>query len=371
MRSLVLHILFFRKRTAPVLLLALLVTIAGCNLNQGTGEQMVNLDKVTDDPNQHLANLNKAISRNKQDASLYKRRAKIYLKKGELDKALTDLDEAIRLNKSDMANLFLKAQVLRAKGETAQALPLALKAERNSFQNLSLYVLLSDLYLQLHQPENAAIYSKKALKLAPNNEFALYYQGRVAEATGDTVKAAANYKLAIKEAPDFAEARRELTGTLLAQKQYDEASLQLQEALKLVPKDGLLWFYKGELYQGTQKPDSALWSYGKALNLADTLHQAHYQAGQLLFAKRDYAGAISHLEKAKKQYGNTIKYVATLASAYERTGEKIKALEQYQRLVELQPGYTGANYSIARLKAELTRPVPAYVAEPVSADTIE
>jgi tetratricopeptide (TPR) repeat protein len=371
MRGLVTHILHLRKKTIPVLLVSILATIAGCNLNQGKGEQMVNLEKVTDDPEEHLANLNKAISRNKQDASLYKRRAKIFLKKGELDKALADIDEAIKLNKADMANLFLKAQVLRAKGNITQALPLALKAERNSFQSVALYVLLSDLYLQLKQPGNAAIYTKKALALAPKNEFALYYNGRVAEVTGDTAKAATNYKLAIKEAPEFAEARRELTGTLISQRKYEEARQQLDKALKLVPKDGLLWHYRGELYESVQKADSAIWSYNKAITFADSLQQTHYQVGQLLFARNDYAGAISHLEKAGKQYSNNIKYIATLASAYERTGENIKALEQYQRLLEVQPGYTAANYSIARLKAKLMRPVSTYVAEPVSADTLE
>jgi tetratricopeptide (TPR) repeat protein len=273
------------------------------------------------------------------------------------------VNKALELNKSDMGNLFLKAQVLRAMGNVTEALPLALKAERNSFQSVALYVLLSDLYLQLKQPQKAAIYSVKALKLVPRNEFALYYNGRVSEATGDTARATNSFRLALKEAPDFAEARRELAGALINQKKYDEAVLHLDKAMKQVPKDAMLWFYRGQLYQETQKTDSALWSYNQALSLNDSLQLVQLRAGELLYLRGDNAGAIAHLEKAAREYGHSVKYITMLASAYERTGQNIKALEQYQRLDALQPGYTFADQSIARLKAKLTRPIPAVIAE--------
>ncbi|NDK54309.1 tetratricopeptide repeat protein [Pontibacter fetidus] len=367
MHRLYLHTSYLKKKIVPALLVIILATFAGCNLNQGTGEQMVNLAKVTDDPEAQLANLNTAISRNRQDASLYVRRAKILLGKGELPMALDDVNKAVELNKNDMGNLFLKAQVLRAIGKVKEALPLALRAERNSFQHVGVYVLLSDLYLQLKQPQKASVYAAKALKLAPRNEFALYYNGRVAEAIGDTARATRNFRLALQEAPDFAEARRELAGALINQKNYDEAAMHLDKAMTLVPKDAMLWFYRGQLYQQTQKGDSALWSYNRALGFNDSLQLVHYRAGELLYARGDNAGAIAHLEKAAREYGHTVKYITMLASAYERTGHNIKALEQYQRLDALQPGYTFADQSIARLKAKLTRPMPAASAEPDTA----
>ncbi|MBC5773291.1 tetratricopeptide repeat protein [Pontibacter sp. KCTC 32443] len=358
MYRLKLYMQYLKKKAITALLAIILATIAGCNLNQGAGEQMVNLEKVSDDGETQLANLTTAIARNRQDASLYSRRAKIYLKKDDLEKALADVNKAIELNKNEMGYLFLKAQVLRAMGNVKESLPLALKAERNSYQSVSLYVLLSDLYLQHKEPQQAAIYASKALALAPRNEYALYYNGRVAEVTGDTARASNNYRLALREAPDFAEARRELAGALINLKLYSEAAVHITKAMKQVPKDAQLWFYRGQYYEAIQKSDSALWSYTKAISLADTLQNAQYQAGQLLYMRGDNAGAISHLEKAAKEFGHHIKYITILASAYERTGQNIKALEQYQRLDALQPGYTFADQSIARLKAKLTRPAP-------------
>ncbi|MEJ8755402.1 tetratricopeptide repeat protein [Pontibacter sp. H259] len=331
-----------------------------CNLNQDASERMVNLQKVSDDPEAQLKYLDAAIARNKQEASLYTRRAKLLLQKGELDKALSDVNEAIEQDDKDMTNLFLKAQVLRAMGKYKAALPFALQAERNSYQSAALYILLSDLYLHLQQPQKASAAVKKAMELAPENAHALYFKGRVAAATSDTAGAVINYKLAIRQQPAFAEARRDLVSALVNQKVYDEARLQLEKVIKQLPKDAITWFYKGQFYQAIQKPDSALWSYRTALELADTLQNAHYNAGVILYSQGDNAGAISHFEKANEAYKNNIKYITLLAGAYERTGQNINALEQYQRLLASQPGngYTFADQRIARLKAKLSRPAP-------------
>ena len=358
-------------KAVTFLLVSLLATVTGCNLNQGAGEQMVNLEKVTDDPEAKLANLTAAIKRNKQDGSLYTRRAIVLLQEQEYEKALIDIDEAIKLNRNDLTNLFVKAQVLRGMKKPKEALDQALLAERNSMVSASLYILISDLYLQLQQPQKAAEYVSKAQELAPGNQFTLYYRGRVAAATGDTARAARSYSIAVQKSPAFAEARRELAGTLVNLKQYAEAGEQVKIVLKQMPSDGMVWYYKGELYLADQKPDSALWSFRKALTFADSLQNAQYRAGMLLYAQGDNAGAIAHLEKAAKNYNKQLKYITTLANAYERTGQNIKALEQYQRLVALEPGYSFAHQSIARLKAKLTRPMPVVTTDTTSINEID
>ncbi|NEM97913.1 tetratricopeptide repeat protein [Pontibacter burrus] len=345
---------------------ALLVYATGCNMERGTGERMVDLQHVTDDEDAQLSNLDAAISRNKQDASLYARRAKVLIRRQEYEKALSDANSAIGLNESNMGYLFLKAQVLRSLGKPNEALKLALQAERNSYQNASLYTLLSDLYLQLKQPNEAGKAARKALEFDPNNGYALYFKGKASAAIGDTTRALANYRLAVAEEPDLLEAQRELAGALVFKHQFEDAKPQLRKVKALLPKDGLVWFYQGVYYQLQQKPDSALWSYSQALKLADTLQVAHARTGILLYSRYDYAGAISHLEKAIEGNQKNIKYISALANAYERTGQNLNALEQYQRVIALQPDHALANQSINRLKAKLTRPVPF-----VRRDTIE
>lgn len=175
----------------------------GCTGKESRNEQMVDLNKVNNDPETDLANLDEAINGSKRNANLYARRATLYLKLDNYDKALADADEALKLSKNNPEYLFLKAQALRSLKREGEALQAALHAERNGYQNATLYVLLSDLYVQLKQFEKARQYNNLAYKLAPNDEFVLYYRGRIATAAGDTAAAISNYKKAITQAIYF------------------------------------------------------------------------------------------------------------------------------------------------------------------------
>lgn len=314
---------------------------------------MVNLEKVSDDPKAQLAGLNAAIHKSKQNANLYYRRAVLYLKQQELEKALADADRAVKLSKSEPVYLFVKAQVLRAMKREGEALSLALQAERNGYQNAVLYVLLSDLYLRQQHYDKARHYNSLAFKLSPSDEFVLYYRGRLAAAAGDTATAVHNLRLAADQATLFFEPRRDLIGLYVSRKDFVTAQSLLKEAQKLNKEDGLLYYYQGKLYQAAEKTDSALMSYNKSVQAADTLVAAHNQLGYIHYVRGNYELAITHLEKAADAYGKTVKHLTTLASSYERTGQVDKAMATYSTLVKLEPAYTFARLRLARLRERL------------------
>ena len=349
--------------------MAVLLLSGACSGEEASRERMVNLAEVKDDEDAQLKHLNAAIEQAKRDGSLYARRAVVLLRKGQAEKALSDANEAVRLTKNEPSTLFVKAQVLRALGRRDEALPLALQAERNSYQSSSLYVLLGELYLQRKDYKQARVYLEKAQELSPKDGYAYYYKGRVLEATGDTARALRNYRLALEQLPDLMHAQRELAGVLVSQGKYEAAKPYLLAAQKLEPKDGQLWYYKGLMYQAAQKQDSAQMSFNRAVALSDTLYGAHYRLGMTTYAQGNTADALTHLEKAYTKYKNDPKYLSTLAGSYERTGQNIKALQTYQRLVEVEPRYTYAYQAISRLKYKLTRPLPDSAAVP--RETIE
>ncbi|GAB3196458.1 tetratricopeptide (TPR) repeat protein [Pontibacter aydingkolensis] len=347
------------KRLSLLWGLVLLTSVSACDGEEANREErMVNLSEVKDDEDAQLKNLNAAIEQSRRDGSLYARRAVVLLRKGELEKALSDANEAVNLTKNEPSTLFVKAQVLRALNRQEEALPLALQAERNSYQSSSLYVLLGELYLQRKEYKQAKVYLDKAQKLSPTDAYAFYYKGRVQEATGDTARAVRNYKLALEQLPDFMQPQRELAGILVNRGDYDAARPYLNAAQKLDAKDARLWYYKGLLYQATQKQDSAMLSFNRAVALNDTLYGAHYRLGMAAYLQGRTDTALVHLEKVYPKYEQEVKYLSTLAGAYERTGRNIKALQTYQQLVEVEPRYTYGYQAISRLKYKLTRPMP-------------
>jgi tetratricopeptide (TPR) repeat protein len=342
-----------------IVCLLVLVTFysSGCSGSESKNEQMVNLNATLDNPESQLASLNVAIQNSDQQADLYARRAVILLRQQKLEKALADASEAVLLSKNAPYNLFVKAQVLRAMNKEDEALQLALRAERNGFENVLLYVLLSDLYYKLGQYSNARQYNNLAFKLSPSDRYVLYYKGKLAAVKGDTTTALKSYIKALEQEPVFFELMRELAGIYVARKELETARPYLANAIKLNKTDGLNWFYQGKFYQISEKTDSAIWSYNKAIRLADTLMAAHKQVGYLHFARGNYERAIVHLEKASQMYGNSARLLTVLASSYERTTQDQLAIENYEKLIKLDPGNTYGYQRIARLKGKLLKPV--------------
>jgi tetratricopeptide (TPR) repeat protein len=120
----------------------------------------------------------------------------------------------------------------------------------------------------------------------------------------------------------------------------------------------LIWYYKGLIYQSEQKQDSALLSFNKAVVLNDTLYGAHYRVGASAYTQGNNEVALEHFEKVYPRYKNVPKYLSMLGASYERAGQNIKALQIYQRLVEVEPRYTYGYQAISRLKYKITKPVP-------------
>ncbi len=345
-----------RRRFRYIAAVVVALTAAGCRLDEGKRERMVNLQQVKDDPETQLVNLDDAIARSSRDGSLYIRRALLFLKKGDLNKALVDVEEGLRLSRNDPAAFFVKAQVLRGMGQREGALKLALQAERNSYQSPSLFVLLGDLYLQRGELGKASEYIDRALEQAPHDEYSLYYKGRVTVAKGDTARAVNFYNAALEQAAAFLEPQRELATILTAQGKFEAAKPYLINVQQQLPQDGQLWYLRGKIFEAEQKQDSAFWSYSTAIELADSLPGPHYRIGLQLYGRGDNEAAIEHLEKAASFYGRQPKFMSTLASSYERTGQFQKALQLYRQLVAAEPTHTYVYQSIERLKFKTERP---------------
>ncbi len=345
-------------RMALGLFVVLLLGMSACGQEEYTRERMVDLEGVAvEDPEKQLAGLDEAIGRSKRDGSLYARRAMVLLRKGELEQALTDANEAIRLTRNDPAHYFVKAQVLYLMGRKEEALPLALRAERNSYESASLYLLLTELYLDQRDYATAGSFARQALDLAPDDAQAVYFQGRVLEMRGDTSMAIQHYRQAVDLQPDFAEPHRELAGLYLVRQEAALAGAHARKALRLAPKDPLGWHYTGMLQLQAQRKDSAMQSFVQALAFADTLQDAHYQVGLLQHGLGEYELALQHLD-ASPRYGKTLKHLSVRASSLERLGENLAALRTYERMLAIEPKHTYAQQSVARLRYKLERPRP-------------
>jgi tetratricopeptide (TPR) repeat protein len=94
---------------------------------------------------------------------------------------------------------------------------------------------------------------------------------------------------------------------------------------------------------------AALALYRKAAQLDPTNHRAHFQIGVLLSNQGDFAQALPSLERAVRTSARNAQYRLRLANAYHKTGNAAKAKEQYQKVLEIDPGNKAAQTMIQRL----------------------
>lgn len=122
---------------------------------------------------------------------------------------------------------------------------------------------------------------------------------------------------------------------------FPEALSNFDEALKYNPKNDLIHFYKGVVYQNLRKNESAIDSYTEAININKNLIDAYYNRGQLLFnvnpnkALDDFVTAVALDPKFIDAY-------YSIAAIQKNMGDYHAALKNLDKIIEIEPNAVNA-----------------------------
>jgi len=169
----------------------------------------------------------------------------------------------------------------------------------------------------------------------------------------DFMKTDREFRRAIELDPSYDSAQRWYGWSLAMMGRYEDAKLQVEQAIRLDPcSSGLHWVF-GVVHWASRQPELAIAEYEKSLELEPNFPQAHWGLGQALLAQRKDAAAIAELQKAYELTHHAPVPALALAEAYAVAGESKKAHDILNRLPELTgQTYQGA-YFIARVYAAL------------------
>jgi tetratricopeptide (TPR) repeat protein len=156
---------------------------------------------------------------------------------------------------------------------------------------------LSRVLMYLGKPDEAAHWSRNALKQNPAN-YRAWYQLGLAESTTDKNAAIADYEKGVAIQGSFAPLRRDLGLLYFQEQNYAQAANHLSKAAELGVNDAPLYNFLGICYGHTNQLAKAVESYKHALKLDPALAEAHlnlgfaYQKlGQRAAAKKEYEEA--------------------------------------------------------------------------------
>ncbi len=203
----------------------------------------------------------------------------------------------------------------------------------------------------LGQPERAAAYFERALRLNPeavelhnNIGTALQDLGRLDEAIGCFRKA-----LALR--PDLVESLDNLAGALQPQGKLDEARACYERALALRPNRVESLIGLGVVLRAQGRLEEAVARYRRALALSPDHPDASSNLGVALVDLGRREEAITHHKKALAVQPGRAELHYNLGSALQRQGRYAEALACYGRALALKPDYAQAhlNRSLALL----------------------
>ena len=178
---------------------------------------------------------------------------------------------------------------------------------------------------------------REALRLAPDDAFAENELAQALEDAGQPAEAIAHFESAVRLDPRFIDPRPRLAHLLYVSGRLPEAVVQYRAALRLQPdvagwENGL-----GAALADQGQWDEAISHYQTALRLDPNLPEAENNLGLVLAKKARWNEAIAHFELALKLKPDLAKAHGNLAFALGQTGRKDEAIQHFEQAARLDP----------------------------------
>lgn len=245
--------------------------------------------------------------KNKKDVTVILEIAKAYLDNGMKEKALDKLQDARKADKKNPYIYIFEGDMLAKEnkpGEAAQQYDQAINFDP---QCVLAYMKGAKVYESINR-EQAASMLKKAIQIQPDNKIAYRELGYLYVRDGFYPQAIEAYKELFKTGDYTIEDLRRYAGAEYFTKNYDESMRLLEEGLQKNPNDFVL--NRLLMYNSSDLKD-----FQTGLAAGDKLFSLPLGKGDTILVQ-DY-----------KIYANIL----------SETGNKVKAVEQYKKLIELEP----------------------------------
>ncbi|XRO77038.1 tetratricopeptide repeat protein [Methanocaldococcus sp. 10A] len=257
---------------------------------------------------------------------------------GNLLKALYYIDKALELEPDFRLALFLKGLILTAKGELNEAIKIYEELAYFGTKNPIVWTFLGQLYGISGKCEDALKCYDKALGIENRFPCAFLLKTICLEFLGEYEELLKTYDEILSYAPKFVPMWVKKAEVLRKLGRYEEALLCLNRALELKPYDKNALYLKGVLLKRMGKPKEAVECFKK---LIDELNvkwiDAIRHAVSLMLALGDLKDAERYINMGLEMREDDVYFIYYKGELYERLGELDKAIECYNRVLNLFP----------------------------------
>lgn len=240
--------------------------------------------------------------RDESSAVAYASRARIWIYRGEFDKAIDDCDFALDIDADCAMAYDRRAQALTAKGQIEEALADFEKAIRLTPDYASAYSHRARARLEEGELDKALLDCDEALRRDSRIYLAHYIRGRVSSRQKASDPAIASYSRAIELNPHYVPALNARGNEWFFKKKFAEAEADYSAAIRLDPKFDIVHVHynrgNARLYLGKTKLAKA--DYEEALKYDETYVPAMQGLAACFAAQSDFEAAIDWQVRAVK-----------------------------------------------------------------------
>ncbi len=270
----------------------------------------------------------------------------VYVAQKKIDLAEKEFRSVLRVEPRNRDANYNMGVLLMARGSPAEAIPLF---ERVRPANLATSFNLIHAYFQSERTAEAL---RLATDLSAQNksDVQVHFSLGVLLASEKQYKAA-EFELEKADAltPGTFEILYNLGQTYLRNGEYPKADLTLTRALKLKPESPETLYLLAQVYKDESRPLDALDLLVRANKIAPENPDILFLMAQVSISQNYFEDAIPLLESALKIAPQRPDLLATLGESYFMSGKTEKAIEDFKKLIEVDPSarsyaYLGLSY---------------------------
>lgn len=297
-----------------------------------------------------LKDVNAALLKDPNNASLYNKRAGVYLGLKQFPEAVGDALRAIKLDSTQALHYNTLVDVYFAQNKTRQAKDLLEIMEKKFPENTEALLKLGELFYLVKQYQKGIEYVNKALKINENLAKAYYLKGSIYRESGDTARAISSLQTAVEQDSKFEDAFYDL-GIIFAARKNPLALEYYDNILRINSANENARYARARLLQDLNKTEEAIAGYESILAKNKNCENCLYNLGAIyLEIKKDNKKALEYFTKAVEANPNYLEAYFARGYTYSALKNKTSAEADYKMCLKLQANYEPAIQGLRELK---------------------
>lgn len=226
------------------------------------------------------------------------------------------------------------------------------------------YSNLGYVLLQTGRLEDAERMLNCAVERNPADFDAYYLLGNLAKDCGDSLRAIACFRTALRNNPDFDFCRRDLCVLLAQTGQPHEARMVMDQGPAFDTDSADYYLFKGNMHLATAEYDAAVTCFKNARDLKSRDATILINLGAAQIGQRDVLTAVETYREVLEFEPSNIQAHANMAAAFQLSGQLDLAVQSYRQALQLNPHYLYAQQNLLYVLSHMPHyPAQEYLAE--------